>query len=165
MCGMSQSLNTEIFGSVLGASYIPAYISLLKDSMPLVLWHYWLGVRKSIQPVKIEWWGVGVVICLEQAADCLHMVQLVPLHPKIPSSLASFKSRLVLPFWYTFTQVVLEKRPLNGSSGSSSNSKGLCKLVSYKKWYRCCCLLADEAMLQLCRISILHHRKLVELPV
>jgi len=26
------------------------------------------------------------------------MVQLTPLHPKIPSSLASFKSRLVLPF-------------------------------------------------------------------
>jgi len=24
------------------------------------------------------------------------------------------KSRLVLPFWYRLTQVVLEKRPLNG---------------------------------------------------
>jgi len=32
---------------------------------------------------------------------------------KTPSSLASFKSRLVLPFWYWLTQVVLEKRPLN----------------------------------------------------
>ena len=31
-----------------------------------------------------------------------------------PSSLASFKSRLVLLFWYRLTQVVLEKRPLNG---------------------------------------------------
>ena len=31
-------------------------------------------------------------------------------------SLASFKSRLVLPFWYQFTQVVLEKRLLNGCS-------------------------------------------------
>ena len=29
------------------------------------------------------------------------------------------KSRLVLPFWYRLTQVVLEKRPLNGSSSSS----------------------------------------------
>ena len=57
-----------------------------------VLWHYWLGVRKSIRPVKIEWWHVGVVICLQHGADCLHMVQLMPLHPKIPSSLASFKS-------------------------------------------------------------------------
>ena len=46
----------------------------------------------------------------------LHMVQLMPLHPKTLSPLASFKSRLVLPFWYRLTQVVLEKRPLNGCS-------------------------------------------------
>ena len=46
------------------------------------------------------------------------MVQLVPLHPKTPSSLASFKSRLVLPFWYRLTQVVLENRPLNGCSSN-----------------------------------------------
>ena len=32
------------------------------------------------------------------------------------------KSRLVLPFWYQITQVVLEKRPLNGCSSSSSRS-------------------------------------------
>jgi len=31
------------------------------------------------------------------------------------SSLASVKSRIVLPFWYRLTQFVLEKRPLNGS--------------------------------------------------
>ena len=30
--------------------------------------------------------------------------------------LAPVKSRLVLPFWYRLTQVVLEKRPLNGCS-------------------------------------------------
>ena len=36
-----------------------------------------------------------MVICLERGADCLHMVQLMPLHPKTPSSLASFKSRLL----------------------------------------------------------------------
>ena len=57
-----------------------------------------------------------MVICLERGADCLHMVmvQLMPLHPKTPSSLASFKSRLVLPFWCHFTQVVLEKQPFTG---------------------------------------------------
>jgi len=27
---------------------------------------------------KTEWWGAGVVVCLEQGAD-LHMVQLIPL--------------------------------------------------------------------------------------
>ena len=86
---------------------------------PPVLWHCWLGIGKSIQPVKIVmrcWRG-----CLERDADCLHMVQLMPLHPKTPSSLASFKSRLVLPFWYRLTQVDLEKRPLNGCSISSSS--------------------------------------------
>jgi len=38
-----------------------------------------LGVRESTRPVKIERWGVGVVICVERGADCLHTVQLVPL--------------------------------------------------------------------------------------
>jgi len=27
---------------------------------------------------KLEWWGAGMVICLEQGAD-LHMAQLMPL--------------------------------------------------------------------------------------
>ena len=47
------------------------------------------------------------------------MIQLMPLHPKTPLPLASFTSRLVLLFWYWLTQVVLEKRPLNGRSSSS----------------------------------------------
>jgi len=76
-----------------------------------LFWHCWLGIRKSIRPVKIEWWGVGVVLCLEPGADCLHVVQLMPLHPKTPSSLDSFKSGLVLLFWYRLAQVVQEKRP------------------------------------------------------
>jgi len=57
-----------------------------------------------------------VVICLDRGAGCFHMVHLMPLHPKTPSSLASFNARLVLPFWYQLTQVVLEKRPLNWCS-------------------------------------------------
>jgi len=40
------------------------------------------------------------------------MVQLMSLHPKTPSSLASFKSKLVLPFWFWLTQAVLEKRTM-----------------------------------------------------
>jgi len=71
--------------------------------MQLLLWHCWLGVRKSIRCVKIDWWGVVVVICLEQGA----------------SSLVSFDSWLVLPFWYRLIQVVLSKRPLNGCSSCS----------------------------------------------
>ena len=38
-----------------------------------------LGIRKSIRPVKTEWWGAGVVICLQRHASDLHMVQLMPL--------------------------------------------------------------------------------------
>jgi len=29
----------------------------------------WLGGRKSIRPVKTEWWGAGMVISLERGAD------------------------------------------------------------------------------------------------
>ena len=50
-----------------------------------------------------------MVICLERAAD-LHTAQLMPPHSL---SLASIKSRLVLPFWYWPTWVVPEKGPLN----------------------------------------------------
>ena len=65
-----------------------------------------------------------MVICSERDAGCLHnsrlrMVQLMPLHLQTPSSLASFKFRLVFPFWYQLIQVVREKRPLNRCSSSS----------------------------------------------
>jgi len=47
--------------------------------MPSVLWRCCLGGRKGIRPVKkTEWWGEGVVICLERGAN-LHMAQLMPL--------------------------------------------------------------------------------------
>ena len=51
-----------------------------------------------------------MVISLERGAD-LHTAQLLPL--PLPS-LASVKSRLVLPFSYRLTRVVLDKGPLNG---------------------------------------------------
>jgi len=43
-----------------------------------VLCHCWLGGGKGIRPVKTEWWGAGMVTCLELGAD-LHMAQLMPL--------------------------------------------------------------------------------------
>jgi len=43
----------------------------------------------------------------------------MPVSCKSPLSLASFKSRLVLPFWYRHTQVVMEKRLLNRCGSSS----------------------------------------------
>ena len=50
----------------------------VNEPMPSVLRRCWLGGRKGIQPVKTEWWGAGMVICLEQGED-LHMAPLTPL--------------------------------------------------------------------------------------
>ena len=54
------------------------FLFLFWGTMPSVLWRCWLGGRKGIRPVKTEWWGVGVVICLERGTN-LHMAQLMPL--------------------------------------------------------------------------------------
>ena len=59
---------------------------------------------------KTEWWGAGVVICLERGAD-LHMAQLIPL----PLTVSCFsKIQIGFIFWYRLTWVVPEKGPLNG---------------------------------------------------
>ena len=58
---------------------------------------------------KTERWDAGVVICLERGAD-MHIAQLMPLPLTIS---CSSKSRLVLPFWYQFSQIVLDTVPLN----------------------------------------------------
>jgi len=79
--------------------------------MPSVLWHCWLGGRKGNRPVKNWVWCAGVVICLERCADLHIWPSWCHCHSL---SLASVKSRLVLPFWYRLTWVVPDKRPLNG---------------------------------------------------
>ena len=78
--------------------------------MVSVLWRCWLGGRKGIRPVKTEWWGTGsfwseVQTCIWPSWCHCHSLSLAPV-----------KSRLVLLFWIRLTQVVLEKRPLNGCS-------------------------------------------------
>jgi len=50
-------------------------------TLPSVLQHCWLGIRKSIWPVKNNNTGVDVVVCLQQGANDLHMVQMMPLPP------------------------------------------------------------------------------------
>jgi len=79
---------------------------LFLNQLPSMLWHCWLGYMKSIRPVK-NWvmCSAGMAICLEQGTNDLHIVQLMPL--PIRSSLASLKSRMVLPYW--LTQVVLKR--------------------------------------------------------
>ena len=57
-----------------------------------------------------EWWGAGMVICLELCAD-LYMAQLMPL----PLTVSCFsKIQIGFTFMVRLTQVVPEKGPLNG---------------------------------------------------
>jgi len=74
--------------------------------LPSVLWRCWLGGRKGIRPVKnrvVGYWrgylsGARCRLAYGPAdATATHL------------SLASVKSRLVLPFWYRITRVVPEK--------------------------------------------------------
>jgi len=53
----------------------------------------------------------GVVVCLERGADDLHMVQLISLPPIISCFI---KIQNGLPLCCRLTQIVPEKRPLNG---------------------------------------------------
>jgi len=56
-----------------------------------------LGDRTGIRPVKTEWWGAGVVICLEQGAD-LHTAQLMP----VPLTVSCF-SKIQIGFYLSGT--------------------------------------------------------------
>jgi len=58
-----------------------------------------------------EWWGAGVVVCLEQGAE-LHMAQLTPLPFTVSCS-----SKIQIGFTFLVPArpgSVLEKGPLNG---------------------------------------------------
>ena len=108
-----------------------------------VLWLCWLDMRKNIRPVEIERWGVGVLSVLCAFSALTLLVGRQEGHPACKKlsggvlawlsvwsevqtciwpcwchchslSLASVKSRLVFPFWYRLTWVVLDKGPLNG---------------------------------------------------
>ena len=78
---------------------------------PSLLWRCWLGGRKGIRPVKklsgevLAWLSVWSEVQTCICSSWCHCHSL---------SLASVKSRLVLPFWYRLTWVEPEKRPLNG---------------------------------------------------
>ena len=87
--------------------------------LPSVLSRCWLCDRKDIQPVKTEWWGTGMVTCLQWGANDLHMVQLMHCH-RIISCSSKIQNRL--PFWCQLNQVILEKAVKNGCSSSSSSS-------------------------------------------
>ena len=89
---------------------------------------------------KVEWWGAGVVICLERGAD-LYIAQLMPL----PLTVSCFsKSRLVLPFWYWLTRVVPEKGPLNARAR-------VCVCVCVQ----CACYVTDVMLIEYANRALL----------
>ena len=87
----------------------------------------WTGQQEGHPACKNEWWGTGMVICLEQDGD-LHMAQLMPLPLTVscfskiqigftflvPAHPGNPRKRAVkrVCVWYQPTQVVLKKRPL-----------------------------------------------------
>jgi len=76
-----------------------------------VLWHCWLGGRKGIRPVK----NLSSEVLARLSVWCEVQICIWPSWYHCHSlSLAPVKSRLVLPFWYRLTCVVLDKGLLNG---------------------------------------------------
>ena len=84
---------------------------VLLVKVPSVLWHCWLGGRKGIRPVKKLSGGVLAWLSAWSEVQTCMWPSWCHCHSL---SLASVKSGLVLPFWYRFTRVVLDKGPLNG---------------------------------------------------
>jgi len=87
-----------------------------------------LGGRKGIRPVKkLEWWGAGMVICLEQGAD-LHVAQLKPL----PLTVSCF-SKIQIGFTFLV--------PAHSGSPGKRAVKRLCVCV-------CVCVIITAIKLQ-----------------
>ena len=87
--------------------------------VPSVLWPCWLGGRKGIRPLKKLWVVRYWRGCLS-GARCKWFACGLADTTAIPSSRDCFsKIQNGLPFSCRLTQVILEKRPLNGCSSSS----------------------------------------------
>jgi len=84
--------------------------NIIWRGFPSVLWHCWLGGRKGIRPVKKLSGGVLTWLSVWSKVQTCIWPSWCHCHAL---SLASVKSRLVLPFWYRLTRVVPDKGPLN----------------------------------------------------
>ena len=77
--------------------------------LTLLVWHE----KEHSACKKIKWWGVEVMGCGNLSGVRCRFAygpaDAMPLHTKTLLSLALFKSRLVLPFWYWLIQVLQEK--------------------------------------------------------
>jgi len=55
------------------------FLWLISIILPSVLWCWRASGQSSLQ--KFEWWCAGMLICMEQGANDLHIVQLMTLPP------------------------------------------------------------------------------------
>ena len=100
---------------------------------------------------KLEWWGAGVVICLDRGAD-LHMVQLMPL----PLTVSCF-SKIQIGFTFLVPAHL-------GSPGKRPVKRGcvpygiilLCHIVCFCCWHRC----VDDASKPVAACYFLSHRNI-----
>ena len=103
---------------------IELLFSLYGQILPSVLWRRWLGSRKGFWYVKkilsgevLAWlsvWSEVQMICIW--SSWCHCHPIISCSRKIQNG---------LHFWCWLTQVVLEKKPLNGCSSSSGSLYGL----------------------------------------
>jgi len=101
---MHRSCSAYSAGSGSKNSYIA------KATLPSVLWRCWLGGRKGIRPVKKLSGGVLALLSVWSEVQTCTRASWCHCHSL---SLASVKSRLVLPYWYRLTRVVPDRGPLN----------------------------------------------------
>jgi len=91
------------------------------------------SVQRKLSDKMLVWlsvWNLVHIVCIWSSwCHC---------HPNTLLSFATFKSRLILSFWYRLYQVVLEKRPLNRCSCSSSSISYIqCRCVWISVLWRC----------------------------
>jgi len=89
-----------------------------------------LGSRKGTRLVKTEWWGAGVVICLERSAD-LHMAKLMPL----PLTVSCFSKIQI-----GFTFLVPDALPAPNQQRQSTEGQSELKLLAKSSNMLSCCV-------------------------
>jgi len=100
--------------TVVVCSHLSFFLHFFLIFLPSVLWRCWLGGRKGIRPVKnwvVRYWRG----CLSGARGGWFAYGPADANAT-SSSLALLKSRMAVPFCCRLTEVVLEKRLLNGLS-------------------------------------------------
>jgi len=77
--------------------------------------------------VRVSLWSEDQIVCIWSSwCHC---------HPKSPSTLASFKYRLVSPLRYRLTQTVVEKRLTDVVVVVITVNAECCSCVSWRKWF------------------------------